>query len=68
MAARDVAQARGLLELIDRQALHARELSFVHPVLESELSLTAALPQDMQTLLARLRSRLPSEAARGKRR
>ena len=61
---RDLAEARGLLEMIDRQALHARELRFVHPVLGREMSLTAAMPGDMQQLLARLRSRASSGAAK----
>lgn len=65
---RDLAEARGLLELIDRQALHARELRFVHPVLGREISLAAAMPEDMQRLLARLRSRMSSEAERASRR
>ncbi|WP_323767735.1 RluA family pseudouridine synthase [Marinovum sp.] len=38
-----------------RQALHAETLGFVHPVTETPLSFTAALPDDMQTLLATLR-------------
>jgi 23S rRNA pseudouridine1911/1915/1917 synthase len=44
-------------ELIDairnfpRQALHAAQLDFAHPVSEKPLSFTAPLPQDMQELL-----------------
>jgi len=50
-----MARARGLLDLIDRQALHAREISFVHPVRGDEIRLVAPLPHDMQVLLAHLR-------------
>lgn len=39
-----------------RQALHARRLSFVHPVTGQELSWEADLPQDMQQLLEALAS------------
>lgn len=56
LALRDLAEARALLEVIDRQALHARELRFVHPVLGREMNLTAALPEDMERLLTGLRS------------
>jgi len=49
-------RARGLLELMDRQALHARELTLVHPATGREMKFVAPLPQDMQNLLDRLRS------------
>jgi len=38
-----------------RQALHARRLSFVHPITDQELSWEAALPEDMQLLLSSLK-------------
>lgn len=38
-----------------RQALHAKSLEFVHPILKSELRFSSALPQDMQELLIALR-------------
>jgi 23S rRNA pseudouridine1911/1915/1917 synthase len=50
-----MARARALLGLIDRQALHARELAFVHPVSGREIKLLAPLPADMQNLLDHLR-------------
>ena len=53
-----LARARGLLDLIDRQALHARELSFVHPATGETMKLVAPLPQDMQNLLDHLRGRV----------
>src|SRR5690606_33929759 len=41
---------------IDGQALHARVLGFVHPVSGQYMEFEAPLPDDMQMLLARLRS------------
>lgn len=41
--------------LISRQALHAQYLSFKHPLSQKDLSLTAELPKDMQTLITQLR-------------
>lgn len=38
-----------------RQALHARSLSFVHPVTQEWIACEADYPEDMGTLLARLR-------------
>lgn len=46
---------KGVLGLIDRQALHAAELDFVHPASKRRMHLKASLPQDMQTVLAYLR-------------
>ena len=37
--------------LIDRQALHCRELRFVHPVTRDEVHLRAAYPEDMARLI-----------------
>jgi 23S rRNA pseudouridine1911/1915/1917 synthase len=41
--------------LIDRQALHAHALKFIHPLTEKEIFLTAPLPGDMTQTLAALR-------------
>lgn len=41
----------GSLQLIKRQALHCREISFVHPFTEKRVTLTAELPEDMKMLL-----------------
>jgi 23S rRNA pseudouridine1911/1915/1917 synthase len=38
-----------------RQALHAADLGFIHPVTGAQIALTSALPRDMQELLSRLR-------------
>jgi 23S rRNA pseudouridine1911/1915/1917 synthase len=48
--------ARELLKRLDftRQALHAAELGFVHPVSKENLSFKSAVPSDMQELLSAL--------------
>ena len=38
-----------------RQALHAKSLEFVHPIVEKKLRFTSAIPEDMQALLDVLR-------------
>jgi 23S rRNA pseudouridine1911/1915/1917 synthase len=50
--------------LIDRQALHAHSLRFVHPLIGREISLTAPVPPDMARTLKALREYrgLPSKA------
>jgi 23S rRNA pseudouridine1911/1915/1917 synthase len=48
-------RARGCLELIDRQALHAGSLTFTHPAKGSEMKLEAPLPGDMKLLIDALR-------------
>ncbi len=47
-------EGQTLLKIIDRQALHAIELSFIHPVSDEEITLFADPPEDMQQLLAAL--------------
>ena len=42
-----------------RQALHAQRLTFRHPADDREMSLEVPLPDDIATLIARLRRRLP---------
>lgn len=39
------------LSLIERQALHAGELSFFHPLLEKEMTFEAPLPDDFRVVL-----------------
>ena len=46
----------GILRDFKRQALHARELSFVHPALQKEVHFQTELPEDMQALITRLRN------------
>jgi 23S rRNA pseudouridine1911/1915/1917 synthase len=45
---------RGVLNLIDRQALHSAELSFLHPHSKRRMSFKAPLPGDMDRVLAYL--------------
>ena len=40
----------------ERQALHAAEITFVHPVTLNSMTLTAPLPTDIKLLLDNLRS------------
>jgi 23S rRNA pseudouridine1911/1915/1917 synthase len=49
------AEAQAALAALGRQALHAAELAFVHPVSGKRLAFTAPLPPDMAGLLAALR-------------
>jgi 23S rRNA pseudouridine1911/1915/1917 synthase len=44
-----------LLRCLPRQALHAAELAFTHPVTGEELTFTSPLPGDFESALARLR-------------
>ncbi len=46
--------------LIDRQALHAQMLTFVHPATGQELRLSGALPEDFSRTLEALRAHLPA--------
>jgi 23S rRNA pseudouridine1911/1915/1917 synthase len=45
-----------IMRLIDSQALHAAELIFKHPRTNKEMKFTAPLPDDMQAVLAYLKS------------
>jgi 23S rRNA pseudouridine1911/1915/1917 synthase len=48
--------ADALLRLLRRQALHAAELEFVHPVTGEELRFRSELPPDLREALERLRA------------
>jgi len=50
-------QANQALKLIDRQALHARKIGFVHPRTEKYMEFESELPEDMKGLLVFLRRR-----------
>lgn len=50
------AAAAAMLQGFPRQALHAAQLEFIHPISENRISLRADLPADMQTLLRALRA------------
>lgn len=44
-------QIKNLLEMMPRQALHAKVLGFVHPRTREKLHFESALPEDMQNVL-----------------
>ena len=48
-------KAQGALTALDRQALHAAELAFVHPVTGRRLAFESPLPPDMAALVAALK-------------
>ena len=48
---------RARIRALDRQALHARRLSFAHPVTGEALQFTAPLPEELASLCASLRER-----------
>ncbi|HEX7320448.1 MAG TPA: RluA family pseudouridine synthase [bacterium] len=54
---------REILGLIDRQALHASELTFAHPRTGKEVHFTAPLPDDMKAVLEYLRKNFVSKPA-----
>tara|TARA_B100001057_G_scaffold423438_1_gene445579 strand:- start:936 stop:1784 length:849 start_codon:yes stop_codon:yes gene_type:complete len=41
---------------LDRQFLHAKTIGFIHPSKKSEVEFTSNLPQDLETLLKKLRN------------
>ena len=49
------AELRAALKRLGRQALHAAELSFIHPVSGNRVTFVAPLPDDFQQLLDKLR-------------
>ena len=49
------ARVQNLLELIPRQALHAKTVGFCHPRLKKNMFFNSELPEDMIQLLERLR-------------
>jgi len=52
-------EAEAALEALHRQALHAAELKFEHPVTGKRLSFESELPQDMAKVVAALRANRP---------
>ncbi|NOX66432.1 MAG: RluA family pseudouridine synthase [Chlorobi bacterium] len=44
-----------LLSIIDRQALHAKTIGFIHPKTNEELTFNSELPEDMKELIYKLR-------------
>ena len=45
-----------LIHKLDRQFLHAKTLGFNHPSKNKEVEFTSNLPQDLNTLLKKLRN------------
>ncbi|MFQ5750645.1 MAG: RluA family pseudouridine synthase [bacterium] len=58
LSKRDRQHAVDLLELMPRQALHAKTLGFTHPINNEFMRFDSELPPDMQLLLIRLRKEL----------
>jgi 23S rRNA pseudouridine1911/1915/1917 synthase len=58
-------QARHILSLIDRQALHAYRLSFTHPATGERMSFTSPVPDDIGTVLSFLGSRYRDDDSEG---
>ena len=52
---------RDTLEGFDRPALHAWKLSFIHPKTHKEVQFEAPIPDDLQTLLDKLKSGIPTD-------
>ena len=43
-------------ELIDRQALHAYKISFIHPITNKQLEFIAPIPEDMNKISDAIKS------------
>lgn len=43
--------------IVDGQALHSRQMTFVHPATGEEMTFSAPLPKDMESLIAAIRDR-----------
>ena len=41
---------------MDRQALHAKTLGFIHPITNEKIVFNSELPEDMQNLLREIRT------------
>lgn len=52
----DKATINNLLEIMPRQALHAKVIGFIHPYTNEEIYFESELPDDMNAVLAKLRS------------
>ncbi len=57
-----VEHVKNILKIIDRQALHAKQLSFDHPATGHRVKFEAELPEDFKNLLHYLRTNLPDPA------
>jgi len=59
---RETRLAMTLLELMPRQALHAKSLGFLHPVTQKELFFDSDLPEDMQHVIDYLKHAAQNES------
>ncbi|WP_395374309.1 23S rRNA pseudouridine(1911/1915/1917) synthase RluD [Marinicella sp. W31] len=51
IAADVVSELKDLVRAFPRQALHARQLEFIHPITQQPISIKIGLPEDMEQLL-----------------
>lgn len=49
-------RVHNLLEIMPRQALHAKTLGFYHPIKKERIYIDSDLPEDMQNLIGKLRN------------
>ncbi len=49
-------RVENLLEIMQRQALHAKTLGFIHPITKEQLKFDSSLPEDFKKLLAELKN------------
>jgi 23S rRNA pseudouridine1911/1915/1917 synthase len=49
-------RVKNLLEIMPRQALHAKTLGFIHPKTNKSIHFDSELPEDIQTLISKLSS------------
>jgi 23S rRNA pseudouridine1911/1915/1917 synthase len=47
-------KAQALLKLINRQALHAKTIGFIHPATKETMKFESELPEDMKEVIARI--------------
>lgn len=52
---RQKAEVQRLLKLVDRQALHAKTIGFVHPATKEKMAFDSDLPEDMLAMLTALK-------------
>lgn len=57
------ASLKAAIKSLERQALHAAELSFIHPQTQDRVVFTAPIPEDMEALLAQFRKASPGWTA-----
>lgn len=48
---KEIFENKGFISEIDRQALHASCLSFMHPITKEEVKIEAPLPKDIKSII-----------------